>query len=155
MLEASRPVAHDRMVRISRGTSTASVEPKLQEAFEDRLGERLRARAMFTTVESRDAAFTIEYRFVLQDAGSTGVRLGAGVASLIGSPFYGLGDGAVGVEIVYRDRNGTSVGHTVTDAPISGVFASVEGGVKDAAATIADYTRDHYAEMAKPSLASR
>lgn len=155
VLETPRSVAHDRVVRIARGTSTVQVDAKLQEAFEERLTERLQSRAMLTTEDKSGATFTIEYRFVLQDNGSSGVRLGAGIASLVGSPFYGLGDGAVGVEVVYRDQGGASIGHTVTDAPISGVFASVESGVKDAAATIADYTRDHYAEMAKPVLAAK
>ncbi len=155
VLEASRPVEHGRMVRVARGDSTVNIEPSLREAFEKRLEERLASRAMLTTADTGKAAFTIEYRFVLQDAGSAGVRVGAGVASLVGSPFYGLGDGAVGVEVVYRDGRGNSVGHTVTDAPISGVFGSVRGGVQDAAGAIADYTRDHYAEMARPALAAK
>src|SRR5262245_57447471 len=99
--------------------STVEVSPALAARFEQELARKL----ALSPVDSRDTGdLTIAYRFVLFDSGSTAARVGAGIASLVGSPFYGLGDGALGVDVVFTDAGGRTVGHILVDGPISGVF---------------------------------
>lgn len=129
-------------VALSRMEATTMVDPKAHADFEAKLTEELR-RQVGATVGS-PADLIVEYRFVLFDQGSSGARVGSGLASLAGSPLYGVGDGAVGVEIVYKRPDGTTVGHIVTDGPISGAFGSTSGAIGAAASSVAMYTKANF-----------
>ena len=92
----------------------------------------------------RTGELIIQYRFVLFDTGSTAARIGSGVANLAGSPFFGLGDGNLGVEATFSDSMGNTLGQVVVDGPISGAFASAESGLGVAAASIAKYAKANF-----------
>jgi hypothetical protein len=154
VLDRSRAVGQVRSVHIERAQATAEVESSVQDSFETNLVQQLERHRLPQMDAGVRAGLNIRYRFVLHEEGSTAKRVGSGVASLLGSPFYGIGDGAVGVEISYFDAMGEPAGKIIAEVPISGAFASVEGGLGDAAKTIAQYTSDHYLEMAKPQPAA-
>jgi hypothetical protein len=122
--------------------STVEVSPALTTRFEEMLARKLGPETRVVAGGAGD--LIIEYRFVLFDAGSPAARVGAGVASLAGSPFYGLGDGALGLDVTFTDVAGRVVGHIVVDGPISGAFGSAESGVATAAASIARFTKANF-----------
>jgi hypothetical protein len=129
-------------VALSRLEATTNVDPKAYTDFEAKLTEQLKAQVGAPIGQPTD--LTLEYRFVLFDQGSTGARLGSGLAGLAGSPVYGVGDGAIGVEIVYKRPDGSTIGHIVTDGPISGAFGSTSGALDSAAAAVAKYTKANF-----------
>lgn len=129
-------------VALSRMEATAMVDPKAHADFEARLTEELGRQVGATVGDPAD--LIVQYRFVLFDQGSSGARVGSGIASLAGSPLYGVGDGAVGVEIVYKRPDGMTIGHIVTDGPIAGAFGSTSGAIGAAAASVAKYTKANF-----------
>lgn len=70
--------------------------------------------------------------------------MGAGVASLAGSPFYGLGDGSVAIDVTFADSRGTTMGHILVDGPIAGAFGSEGDGLNAAAGAIAKYDKSNF-----------
>lgn len=128
---------------IERLPSTVEIDPALATTFESQLTRKLAPETSVVAGDSGD--LSIRYRFVLYDTGSTAARVGAGVASLAGSPFYGLGDGALGVDVTFTSADGRVRGHIVVDGPISGAFGSTESGLASAAASIAKYTKANFA----------
>lgn len=129
-------------IALSRMESTSTVDAKANEEFEAKLTDHLRTDVGASIGVPPD--LVLQYRFVLFDTGSTGARVGSGLASLAGSPLYGIGDGSVGVEVVYKRPDGTTLGHIVTDGPISGAFGSTSGALDSAAAAVARYTKANF-----------
>lgn len=119
--------------------STTQIDPQANKDLEAKLGEQLTKQVGVEIGAPAD--LVVEYRFVLYDTGSTGARLGSGIASLAGSPFYGIGDGSVGIEVVYRQSDGRAIGHIITDGPIAGAFGSTSGALDTAASAVAAYTK--------------
>lgn len=155
VLERPMSASHDSTVRVVRLHTDTDIDVQVQDTFEARLREGLMREQLFETKTVGNQPLTIEYRFVHRERGSSSVRVTAGVASLLGSPFYGLGDGALGVEVTYRNSRGESVGRLVADAPISGAFGNERGAAMDAATAIAKYTQQHYKSMTEPVVATR
>lgn len=91
-----------------------------------------------------DAPVTISYRLILHIEGDTPVRVGSGLLNLLGSPFYGLGDGAVGFDIVYADRSGKPLGRIIAEGPISGILGTPDDAINTAARNVATFTRMNY-----------
>ncbi len=141
VLERVAEPGHHLAVSVDQLDATVPVGPGLAQRLEARLSTALSPHAM---MNAEAADLMIAYRFVLFDDGSAAARVGAGIASLAGSPFYGLGDGAVGIEVVYSDRSGAPIGRIVVDGPIVGPFGSAESGLDGAAAAIACYTKANF-----------
>ena len=129
-------------IALARMESTQMVDARANEEFEAKLTDHLRSDVGASIGTPPD--LVLQYRFVLFDTGSTGARVGSGLASLAGSPLYGIGDGSVGVEVVYQRPDGTKLGHIVTDGPISGAFGSTSGALDAAAAAVAKYTKANF-----------
>lgn len=126
-------------------TSTVDVNPNIEAACANALVKHLAAKPALTI--SKDAPLRLQYRFVQFDPGSTIKRVGSTAANLAGSPVYGIGDGALAIEVFYVLPDGTSVGHIISDGPITGPLATSTSAASSAAESIARYTKDHYAEM--------
>lgn len=93
------------------------------------------------------APLLLEYRFVHLSTGEVPVRVISGIAGLFGSPFYGLGDGSVGVEVRFRQRGGQDAGRVVIGSPITGFFGSVAEANQNAAEDIALYLKTNYTRL--------
>jgi len=63
---------------------------------------------------------------------------------VIGSPLYGLGEGAVGVDVLYTRLDGTALGHIVTDGLVAGAFGNTASALDEAAGFIASYTKANF-----------
>lgn len=122
--------------------SSVRVDPEAQKDFETRLSAKLKDQIGVEPSDHGD--LIVQYRFTLFDQGAGAARVGSTIANIVGSPFYGIGDGAVGVEVVYARPDGTQLGHIVTDGSISGAFGSTSGALDDAAASIAKYTKANF-----------
>ncbi|MEK6702055.1 MAG: hypothetical protein AABZ53_07320 [Planctomycetota bacterium] len=144
VLDPAMPRMSHMTAALQQGSSTVKVDEKTARAFEAKLGERLRTEAKITA--SPTAELVIQYRFVLYETGSTAARLGSGVASLAGSPFYGIGDGTVGIEATFTDALGHPMGRILVDGPIAGAFASADSALDTAATSIARYTRANFVD---------
>ena len=129
-------------IALSKLEPTTNVDADTYATFETSLTKQLKSQVGAPIGQPTD--LTLEYRFVLFDQGSTAARLGSGLAGLAGSPVYGVGDGAIGVEVVYKRPDGTTIGHIVTDGPISGAFGSTSGALDSAAAAVAKYTKANF-----------
>lgn len=129
-------------VVVRAGESPVRVDDAARMDFEAKLAAQLRGKVGAEVGQPAD--LVIEYRFVLFDQGSGPLRVGSGLAALAGSPIYGIGDGAVGVEVVYLRPSGERVGHIVSDGPIAGAFASTGGALDTAAGAVADYTKANF-----------
>lgn len=138
------PTAPARCIRLVEAPPTSPIAEDARREFRDALASSLTTVAMVDRTDAADAELTLRYRIVQYDAGNAAVRIGQGAASLLGSPFAGLGDGSVGVEVLYLAASGEPLGHIVADGPIAGLFGSTSGGLEAAAETIAAYTRDHF-----------
>lgn len=110
--------------------------------FESRLAKKLTAE--LGQPASPQGDLVIAYRFTLFEKGAGAARVGSTIANVIGSPFYGIGDGAVGVEVVYSKPDGTRLGQIVTDGSISGAFGSTSAALDEAATSIAKYTKANF-----------
>jgi hypothetical protein len=122
--------------------AAVKVDPKADAEFRSKLSENLKKE--LKTEVTQEADLIVEYRFTLFEQGNTAARVGSGVASLAGSPFYGIGDGSVGVEVVFARPDGTELGHIVTDGSIAGAFGSTSSALGDAAGAIAKYTKMNF-----------
>ncbi len=125
-------------VALRHAPGTVAIADSAQAHFESELAAALAAYDQ--PVAPGDASITLRYRFVYFDRGNPAIRIGAGAASLLGSPFYGLGDGSVGVEATYIDLSGATIARIVADGPIAGAFASRDSGLEAAAESIAKFT---------------
>lgn len=139
VLDSATDQRSHTVASLTRLPSTVDVSPSLATRFEEELSRGLAPEARVAATPSED--LVIGYRFVLFDSGSAAARVGSGVASLVGSPFYGVGDGALGVEVTFSDAAGNTVGHILVEGPISGPFGSPESGVAAAAGSVAKYTK--------------
>lgn len=122
--------------------SSIKIDPAQRTEFEKILAEKI--TEIYGSQPQADGDLIIQYRFVLFDQGNTAFRVGSNVANLAGSPFYGLGDGAVGIEVIYLRKDGTRLGHVVTDGSISGAFGNTSSGLDQAASSIAKYTKSSF-----------
>ncbi len=118
------------------------VDPAVQLAFHDILVRKLTEELGVVPDDKGD--LLMQYRITLFDEGEGAVRVGSTLTNFVGSPFYGLGDGAVGIEVRFVRRDGTTLGHIVTDGSISGAFGSSSGALEDAAGSIVKYVKIHF-----------
>lgn len=146
VLEPASAMRTHSLASIEHLPSSVTLDPSLasqfETKFESQLSRKLHPEASIVPPDACD--LNIQYRFVLYDAGSTVTRVGAGVASLAGSPFYGLGDGALGVDVIFTSSDGRVLGRIVVDGPISGAFASADGALATAATSIARYAKQNF-----------
>jgi hypothetical protein len=118
-------------------TPSVRTEAGLDDRLAAALAEKLKARFGAAPVETGD--LIIEHRFVLFEGGNPVLRVGSTLTNLAGSPIYGLGDGAVGVEVRFRRADGAELGHIVTDGSIAGAFGSTSAALDEAAGSIATF----------------
>lgn len=114
-------------------------EAGLEDRLAKSLAEKLRAKFGQPAAEGGLADLVIEHRFVLFEGGNPVLRVGSTLTNLAGSPIYGLGDGAVGVEVRFRRVDGAELGHIVTDGSIAGAFGSTSAALDEAAGSIATF----------------
>lgn len=129
-------------VRLQESVSLVEFDKELAESFREELIEALAKDPAIGV--SDDAPVTLSYRFVLLSKGDVPVRVGSGLLNLLGSPFYGLGDGAVGVEVMFAHSDGSPAGRILSDGPIAGIFGSAGEAVETSAKNIAEYTKQNY-----------
>jgi len=129
-------------VALKPSDASVKVDAMSQSDFEKKLAERLRREVGAEVGTPPD--LILQYRFVLFDQGSGGARVASGITNVIGSPVYGIGDGAVGVEVTYLKPDGMKVGQIVTDGPIAGAFGSTSGALDAAALSVARYTKMNF-----------
>lgn len=129
-------------IAIKSADGSIAVDSKSRADFESRLQNQLQKQVGAAVAEPPD--MIVQYRFVLFDQGSGAVRVVSGLTNIAGSPIYGLGDGAVGVEVIYTKPDGTRIGHIVTDGPISGVFGSTSSAIDSAASSVAKFTKANF-----------
>lgn len=91
-----------------------------------------------------DASVVLDYRVVLYDPGSAPARVGAAIVSVTGVPMGAIGMGVLGVEAVYKDRDGAVLARILADGPMDGPFASTRTGIDTAAESIAKFTRANF-----------
>lgn len=127
-------------VRIREIEPTAQLSESEKAHFEHALHERLQRDLDIT--EGDD--LTIEYRVVLRDDGSTATRVGAAIVSLTGVPTGSLGNGNLGIDATFKNREGREVARVLADGPIDGPGGSTKGGLTTAAASIAKFTKDSF-----------
>ncbi len=80
------------------------VDPEAQKDFETKLSAKFKDQ--IGVAPSNHGDLVVQYRFTLFDQGAGAARVGSTIANIVGSPFYGIGDGAVGVEVVYSTADG-------------------------------------------------
>jgi len=138
----------------ARGTTSVAlveVEPAVRVDDHLRTGFRValeKAVAAEPGLRVEDLApLLLEYRFIYLAKGDVPVRVISGIAGLFGSPFYGLGDGSVGVEVRFRQRGGEDAGRIVVGSPIAGIFGSASEANKIAAEDIALYLKTNYTAL--------
>jgi hypothetical protein len=129
-------------IAVKPAESTTRIDPSAQSDFQSRLANQLKQVVGADVADPAD--LIVQYRFVLFDQGSSAVRVVSGLSNVAGSPIYGLGDGDVGVEVLYLKPDGTPIGHIVTDGPISGALGSTSAALDSAAASVAKYTKANF-----------
>ncbi len=129
-------------VALKSSEASVKVDDKAHADFEKKLAERLKREVGAEVGTPPD--LILQYRFVLFDQGSGGARVVSGITNVVGSPVYGIGDGAVGVEVTYLKPDGTTVGRIITDGPIAGAFGSTSGALDAAAGSVAKYTKMNF-----------
>lgn len=139
-------------VSVREAPGDSGADPKLLSEFKSSLRKHLEEEPGIAV--SDDAPVTLLYRFVLHTDGNAPVRVGSGLLNLLGSPFYGLGDGAVGVDVTYLDRAGQPIGRIVADGAIAGMFGSWRDAVDMAAQNVAMYTRMNYVKPGREEKGS-
>ncbi len=102
------------VVSIRRLGSTVPVAPELATRLEARVARDLGPSARVDGSGAGD--LVIGYRFVLFESGNAAARAGAGIATLAGSPFCGVGEGALGVDVQFSDAAGMIQCWTCQDA---------------------------------------
>jgi len=151
-----QPAIDHRAVAIREAQSAEpaqEVPAELREHFRGELVEALADdKPALPVVDQAD--LTIAYRFILLTRGNTPVRIGSGLLNLLGSPFYGLGDGAVGVEVAFLGPTGQPLGRIVSDGPIAGIFGNSKDAAKTAAQSVAKYVKVNYTTLVPPAKRS-
>ncbi len=132
-----------KSVSIKPADSSIEVSPEDRVEFEQSLSDKL--TKVFGSAPSAQGDLVLQYRFVLNEKGNTAFRVGSNVLNLVGSPFYGFGDGAIGVEVVYTKRDGTKLAHIVTDGTLSGAFGNTGSAIGEATSSIAKYAEQNFA----------
>ncbi len=132
-----------KSVSIKPADSAIEISPEDKADFEKTLAEKL--TKVFGSAPTAQGDLVLQYRFVLNDKGNTAHRVGSNVLNLVGSPFYGFGDGAIGVEVVYSKRDGTKLAHIVTDGTLSGAFGNTGSAIGEATSSIAKYAEQNFA----------
>jgi hypothetical protein len=133
---------HLGRIALKPADSTAHIDPRSQSDFQARLAAQLKNVVGADVADPPD--LIVQYRFVLFDKGSGPARVVSGLTNIAGSPIYGLGDGDVGIEVLYLKPDGTLIGHIVTDGPISGALGSTSAALDSAAASVAKYTKANF-----------
>ncbi|MBX3357865.1 MAG: hypothetical protein KF745_05505 [Phycisphaeraceae bacterium] len=124
---------------LKRLEPTVAVDAEVQGGFEERLADSLDREARVKPTP--DGELVVEYRFVHYEEGNVALRVGSGMANLFGSPFYGLGDGTLGIEVRFVDAGGQPLGKILVDGPIVGAFGSASEGAAIAAESVAQYAK--------------
>lgn len=145
VLQAHRPGPAPMSFALKEGASTVEVQPELRDYFRTALATRLERGSMLKPAESAPDLI-VEYRFVAFDAGKAGARVVNTAIQVVGVPVSGIGDGNLGVDVVYRNRDGRALSQIVADGPIAGLFGSSRSGLDTAAASIAAYTQETFQE---------
>lgn len=128
------------VVSVTKMKSWMDVPNEVSESFEKKITGKLAPEAKVAD-DRTPAELVIQYRFVLFDKGSTAARLGSGVAGVIGSPFYGIGDGTLGVDVTFSNPQGNLLARIVVDGPVTGVFGTTDSGLNKASIAIVDYAK--------------
>lgn len=129
-------------IALKPAEATITVDPKAQADFHGKLSDQLKK---FVGVELTDPPdILVQYRFVLFEQGSGATRIVSGLTNVAGSPIYGLGDGSIGVEVIYLKPDGTRVGHIISDGPITGAFGTTGSALDAAAVSVAKYTKANF-----------
>lgn len=151
MVNDMPPVDH-RAVTLREDPSTVQIPDELRTHFRQELAEALAEDKPQLPVADPPAPadLTLSYRFILLTKGNAPVRIGSGLLNLLGSPFYGLGDGAVGLEVAFLDPAGRPIGRIVSDGPIAGIFGNQKDAAKTAAQSIAKYVKMNYTLLYPP-----
>lgn len=143
-----------RTVYVHEGESPVALEPAQKQRFEGALRARLmREPALALSEAPRGDALTIEYRVIAHDKGSAAVRVVNGAIQAVGVPVSGLGDGTLGVDVIYRDSAGATLARIVADGPIAGVLGSTGAGLDSAAESIAAFTKKTFRAPALDEVA--
>jgi hypothetical protein len=144
-------------IRLERLDAVVNTDAGAADDFEKKLAGQLTEQTGATIAGAgQHADLVVKHRFVLFDQGAGAARVGSGIAGVIGSPFYGIGDGSIGVEVIYTLPDGKNVGHIVSDGPITGAFGTTGGALESAAAAVAKYTKANFTcptcgEVGKPA----
>ncbi|MBL0870940.1 MAG: hypothetical protein IBJ18_10235 [Phycisphaerales bacterium] len=136
------PVA---LVSVEQEKGLVELTKEQAEQFRDRLVKKLTTLSNFKEAGAANAAderLVIRYRFVHLDSGNVVARGISGAANLFGSPFYGVGDGAVAVEAKYLNRQGVEQARIVALGPISGALASSSSAIDASADIIARFAAE-------------
>ena len=148
------PRTHN-VVAVKQIPSWMPIPADVSTAFEKKIAGKLPPEAK-PAGDTTPPDLVIQYRFVLFDTGSSAARIGSGVASLAGSPFYGVGDGTLGVDVIFTDPAGTALARIVVDGPVSGVFGTTDAGLNKASLAIVNYTKMFFIpEPPKPNQPTR
>lgn len=147
----SRPAARRSYpaVALREGASTATLDPEFKDYFLKQLRSEL-AEKPALAISDESPALTLEYRMVTYDKGVAAARVVNGVIQLAGVPVSGMGDGTVGIEVLYKDRSGAVVAQIVADGPIRGPLGSTKGGLDMAAENIAAFTKQQFQATESP-----
>jgi len=122
--------------------SLVKVDPGSQKDFETKLTAKLKEKLGVGPSERGD--LVVQYELALFDQGTSATRIGRTIGNVIGSPLYGLGEGAVGVDVLYTRLDGTALGHIVTDGLVAGAFGNTASALDEAAGFIASYTKANF-----------
>lgn len=136
------PVA---LVSVEQEKGPVELTKEQAEQFRERLVKKLTTLSTFKEVTAANAAderLVIRYRFVHLDSGNVVARGISGAANLFGSPFYGVGDGAVAVEAKYLNRQGVEQARIVALGPISGALASSSSAIDASADIVARFAAE-------------
>lgn len=144
-------------IRLEKLDAVVNTDADAAGEFEAKLAKQLTKQTGANIAAAGEHTdLVLKHRFVLFDQGAGAARVGSGIAGVIGSPFYGIGDGSIGVEIFYALPNGTTIGHIVSDGPITGTFGTTSAALDSAAAAVAKYTKANFTcptcgEVGKPA----
>jgi hypothetical protein len=133
------------LVSVEQEKGIVELSKEQAEQFRERLVKKLTTLSTFKEApssNSTDERLIIRYRFVHLDSGNVVARGISGAANLFGSPFYGVGDGAVAVEAKYLNRQGVEQARIVALGPISGALASSSSAIDASADIVARFAAE-------------
>lgn len=143
-----QPIMQPTAIARPASVSVKALDPFVEVSPEDRAHFETDLAVMLKQIygasPSQGGDVVLNYRFVLNDKGNAAYRVGSNVLNLVGSPFYGFGDGNIGVEVVYTRRDGTRLAHIVVDGTLSGAFGNTESAISEATTSIARFTQEHF-----------